>query len=249
MTEVPASKALILPPPGGPAVVAVIQRTFKNGVSQDIALSTASVTEGQNAFYVNFVTDRERPSENDDVLRPRRITPDRIQAEMEERIPSVDMRTSLYYVQNKYGPFGFATGRSTAGDVCLYAWQNIEPNKPAIVTPDGLITVRLRLCDADATEGQLLRTMYSFSISAYLSSAAWNPLGEPPPVPPQLGGLDAPLFPATMAAEERTGASIERIPPVINPVRRRPAERKPVATPPAEPSRPLEGYPVVPPPP
>jgi len=251
MTEVPASKALVMPPPGGPAVVAVLQRTYKNGVSQEIALSTASATVGQNAFYVSFATDVEMPSENDDVLKIRRITPDRIEREMEDRFPGVDMRTSLYYVQNKYGPFGFATGRSAAGDVCLYAWQQIEPNTPAIIVPGGIVSVRLRLCDADATEEQLLRTMYAFSISAYYSHSGWNPFGDPPPVPHQLGGLDAPSFPLGM------GSTVER-PPVRPSVTRaalprvpaRSTVRVPAAAPrPVEPSRPLEGYPIVPPPP
>ncbi|QFU15295.1 cellulose biosynthesis protein BcsN [Microvirga thermotolerans] len=262
MTEVPASKALILPPPGGPAVVAVLQRTYRNGVSQEIALSTASAAVGQNAFYVSLVNDLEVPSENDDVLKIRPISPDRIQSEMDERVPGVDMRTSLFYVQNKYGPFGFATGRSAAGDVCLYAWQRIEPNKPAILTPGGIVSVRLRLCDADATEEQLLRTMYAFTISAYYSSVGWNPYGEPPPVPPHLGGLDAPLFPIGMAAGAATDFGLgtrspppaERMAPAPRPAaprpRARPVPSAPLpSAPPAEPRRPLEGYPVVPPPP
>mgnify|MGYP001342047191 CR=1 FL=1 len=249
MTEVPASKALVMPPPGGPAVVAVLQRTYKNGVSQEIALSTASATTGQNAFYVSFATDVEMPSENDDVIKIRRITPDRIESEMEERVPGVDMRTSLYYVQNKYGPFGFATGRSGSGDVCLYAWQQIEPNTPAIIVPGGIVSVRLRLCDADATEEQLLRTMYAFTISAYYSHSGWNPFGDPPPVAPQLGGLDAPAFPLGMGADVPAARpSAARTPPSRTPARS--TVRAPAPAPrPVEPSRPLEGYPVVPPPP
>ncbi|WP_264478231.1 cellulose biosynthesis protein BcsN [Microvirga rosea] len=253
MTEVPATKALILPPPGGPAVVAVLQRTYKNGISQEIALSTASTTAGQNAFYVSLVNDLEVPSELDDVLKVRRITPDRIQGEMDDRLPGLDMRTSLYYVQNKYGPFGFATARSGTGDTCLYAWQEIEPNKPAILIPGGVVSIRLRLCDADATEEQLLRTMYAFTISAYFTSGEWNPYGDPPPVSPQLGGLDAPLFPVGMGTGAPSAAPAQRPAPVARPAPRRAPvstiERPAPAPVPTVPRQPLEGYPVVPPPP
>ncbi|MDF2688907.1 MAG: hypothetical protein K0Q80_1872, partial [Microvirga sp.] len=176
MNEVPATQAIIVPPPGGPSIVAVLQRNYQNGVTQEIALSTASLTSGQNAFYVSLATGRRGLSEIDDILSvPASITQDRIAGEMEERLPGIEMQTSLVYVQNRYGPFGFATGRSASGDTCLYAWQRIEPTEPAIFIPGGVISVRLRLCDAAATQEQLLRSMYGFTISAYYMSNFWNP--------------------------------------------------------------------------
>jgi hypothetical protein len=195
MSEVPATRAIILPPPGGPAIVAVLQRTFLNGVSQEIALATASSTAGQNAFHVSLINDPVTQSEIDDTLTIPRLTQELVQKEMAERLPGIDMSTSLIYVQNKYGPFGFATGRTPSGDLCLYAWQRIETNEPAIFTPGGIVSIRLRLCDADATAEQLLRTMYGFTISAFFEAGAWNPYGSPPPVPAHLGQIDAPIFP------------------------------------------------------
>jgi hypothetical protein len=251
VSEVPATKAIILPPPGGPSVVAVVERKFQNGVTQEIALSTASATPGQNAIYVSMVNDLETLSEIDDTLRVRRVTPSLVEGEMEERLPGVAMRTSLFYAQNKFGPFGFATGRSAAGDLCLYAWQQIEPSEPVILTPGGAVSVRLRLCDAEATEEQLLRTMYGFTIAAYFASADWNPYGDPPPVSPTLGEIDAPLNP--LASRE-----FGSIPPVHGPAAptRRQAQRLVLkdteANPPPAPAprqEPLSGYPVVPPPP
>ena len=252
MSEVPATKAVILPPPGGPSVVAVVERKFLNGVTQEIALSTASATPGQNAFYVSMINDLETLSEIDDTLRLKRVTPALVEGEMEDRLPGVPMRTSLFYAQNKYGPFGFATGRSSVGDLCLYAWQQIEPTIPAILTPGGAVSVRLRLCDAEATEEQLLRTMYSYTISAYFSSADWNPYGEAPPVSASLGELDAPLNP--LASGEFGSKPPVRPPAVV--VRRqvvRPVlkdtEAAAPALAPAVRHEPLGGYPVVPPPP
>ena len=116
-------------PPGGPCVVAVLQRTYQNGISQEIALSTASLTAGQNAFYVSLLNNTASNFEIPETLPRPPLTPGPDPGEMEERI-RVDMRTSLVYVQNKFGPFGFATGRSATGDLCLYAWQQIEPTEP-----------------------------------------------------------------------------------------------------------------------
>jgi hypothetical protein len=253
MNEVPATQAIIVPPPGGPSIVAVLQRKYQNGVTQEIALSTASLTPGQNAFYVSLSTGRRGMSEIDDVLNlPISISQDRIAGEMEERLPGVDMQTSLVYVQNKYGPFGFATGRSANGDTCLYAWQRIAPDKPAVFIPGGAISVRLRLCDAAATQEQLLRSMYGFTISAYYMSNFWNPYGDAPPPPAQLGELDAPIYPLGMGTSQN--------PPTI--VRQRVRAERPMsrtidkdtaapmrgpATPEA-PEGPATGYPVVPPP-
>lgn len=210
MSEVPATRAIVVPPPGGPSIVAVLQRNFQNGVSQEIALATASLISGQNAFYVSLASGTSPHSEIDDVLNPPPLTQDRIQKEMEDRLPGIEMQTSLVYVQNKYGPFGFATGRSSRGDTCLYAWQRIEPNEPAILVPGGVISIRLRLCDAAATPEQLLRSMYGFTISAYSMSGSWNPYGSPPPVPAQLGEIDAPIYPLGMNGTAPSAITRER---------------------------------------
>lgn len=255
MSEVPASQAIIVPPPGGPMVVAVLQRRYQNGVSQEIALSTASSTPGQNAFYVSLVNDPETLSEIDDTLRIRPPTPERVQAEMEERLPGIDMRTSLLYAQNKYGPFGFATGRSGTGDVCLYAWQQIEPTEAALFVTGGTLSLRLRLCDLDATEAQLLRAMYAFTISAYFASSEWNPYGAAPPPPAYLGQLDAPVNPL-VGQSLMSSRRINALPP-SSPVRRSSASIRVIDkdTVPAEPSptempaAPLSGFPVIPQPP
>ena len=159
MSEVPATRAIIVPPPGGPSVVAVLQRSYQDGLSQEIALSTASLTTGQNAFYVSMLNNTQANPEQSETLSLPSLSQDRLLSEMEERMPGVEMQTSLVYVQNKFGPFGFATGRSSSGDLCLYAWQRIEPDEPAVFLPGGSVSVRLRLCDADATVEQLLQSL------------------------------------------------------------------------------------------
>lgn len=256
MGEVPTTRAIIVPPPGGPSIVAVLQRSFQNGVSQEIALSTASRTPGQNAFYVSLASGTSPRSEIDDVLTLPPLAQDRLQDEMDERLPGIEMQTSLVYVQNKYGPFGFATGRSASGEVCLYAWQRVEPNEPTFLVPGGIISIRLRLCDAAATQEQLLRSMYGFTISAGYISGAWNPFGTPPPVPAQLGEVDAPIYPLGMNSAESTTVVRERRIRVERPRPAEPVDKDtvPLSSQPAMPSlqapvaSPETGYPVVPPP-
>lgn len=258
MSEVPVTRAIIVPPPGGPSVVAVLQQQYQNGLSQEIALSTASVTTGQNAFYVRLLNNTASNTEIPDSLSLPSLTPDRIQSEMEERMPGVEMQTSLVYVQNKFGPFGFATGRSSSGDLCLYAWQQIEPGEPAIFVPGGAVSVRLRLCDADANVDQLLRVFYGYTIAAYYRQESWNPYGDPPSPPANFGERDAPMYPlglgddgkATIIRRRSLSEETRRSVPVETPRR---LIDKDTSAPPAEVqpdiSAPPSGYPVVPPPP
>jgi hypothetical protein len=254
-SEVPTARAIIVPPPGGPSVVAVLQQRYQNGVSQEIALSTASLTRGQNAFYVSLLNNNASDPDATDTLTIPRLTEDRIAKEMEDRIPGVEMETSLVYVQNRFGPFGFATGRSPAGDLCLYAWQRIEPGKPAVFVPGGTISVRLRLCDADASVDQLLRVMYGYTIAAYYRQESWNPYGEAPPPPAGLGQPDAPMYPlglgnSTVTRQQSRPGQTRRAAPVRT-RSERPIDKDTVLpTSPAQPEgAPPSGYPVVPPPP
>jgi hypothetical protein len=260
-SEVPATRAIIVPPPGGPSVVAVLQQAFQNGISQEIALSTASLTSGQNAFYVSLLNNTASNTELPETLSLPPLTPDRIEREMEERIPGVTMQTSLVYVQNKFGPFGFATGRSSRGDLCLYAWQQIEPDKPAVLVPGGAISVRLRLCDADASVDQLLRVMYGYTIAAYYRQESWNPYGDPPSPPAGFGQTGAPMYPLGLERSEdatvirrRVLSSEGRRTPSADETSGRLIDKDTVlpsgpALPTPQNTTPLGGYPVVPPPP
>jgi hypothetical protein len=259
-SEVPATRAIVVPSPGGPSVVAVLQQQYQNGLSQEIALSTASLTTGQNAFYISLLNNTATNTELSDTLTLPSLSQDRLQREMEERLPGVEMETSLVYVQNRFGPFGFATGRSSTGDLCLYAWQQIEPGEPAIFVPGGAVSVRLRLCDADASVDQLLRVFYGYTIAAYYRQESWNPYGKPPPPPAQLGEVDAPLYPLGLGTNGSTTVtrrrSISVEPQQAVPSRRAPERLidkdtvTPVQTPSVQPETvPPSGFPVVPPPP
>jgi len=257
MSEVPATRAIVVPPPGGPSVVSVLQQQYQDGISQEIALSTASLTSGQNAFYVSLLNNTAGNMELPNTLSLPSMMPDRLQREMEERMPGVEMETSLVYVQNRFGPFGFATGRSPRGDLCLYAWQQIEPGEPAIFVPGGAVSVRMRLCDADASVDQLLRVFYGYTIAAYYRQESWNPYGDPPSPPKELGERDAPMYPLGLGGSEGSATIVRRR--ISTEQTRQVAPRHTIDKDTAVPAvpdlsaqpeiAPPSGYPVVPPPP
>lgn len=122
----------------------------------------------------------------------------------------------------------------------------------------GAVSLRLRLCDADATEAQLLRTMYAFTVSAYFMSGSWNPYGSAPPPLTYLGQLDAPLNPLAIGdglvgSRSRMMTTAPRLPlrgsaAPIGVIDKDTVPAEPLP-PPEIPAAPLSGFPVVPPPP
>ncbi|MGO7426202.1 cellulose biosynthesis protein BcsN, partial [Rhizobium ruizarguesonis] len=120
-----------------------------------------------------------------------------IAREVARSAPSVPMATSATFLQNAYGPFGYASGRSRAGDTCVYAWQQIRSSTAANTQARnfGMIQLRLRLCDARASERQLLGIVYGYTISGTFDGAVWDPYGNPPPADAALGRTGEPIYP------------------------------------------------------
>jgi hypothetical protein len=120
-----------------------------------------------------------------------------IAREMARSVPGVPMATSATFLQNSYGPFGYASGNSRAGDTCIYAWQQIRSSQAAHTQARnfGMIQIRLRLCDARATERQLLGIVYGYTVTGTFDGNIWNPYGAPPPANPTLGQTGAPIYP------------------------------------------------------
>ncbi|MFK8250178.1 cellulose biosynthesis protein BcsN [Ancylobacter terrae] len=247
--EVPITRALILPPPGGPKVLAVTEIQFQNAVEQEVVLSTRSATPGQNALHIvmfgpaagNVGAERTRKDE--------RLSEEALAEEMEKRLPDVPMHVSTFFVQNRYGPFGYAIGR-TGTDLCIYGWQRIEAQVPRspIIKGRGVVAVRLRLCQTGATEAKLLSVMYGYTINAYFLPPAWDPYGRPLPVPPETGRVGGPITlpegPLGMGTVLDGGLGPEPRAPA--PARRRAPAAEAAPTGPQPPSTPLEGYPTVP---
>ncbi|OCJ06878.1 hypothetical protein A6U86_07185 [Rhizobium sp. AC27/96] len=177
---VTSDKALAFPPPGGPAIVNVVENRHGKDVDQTISLATSSSVPGQNFLKVQFLgITGSNPALGS---RPFNTINDRtIAREMAAAVPGVRLARSAIFVQNSYGPFGYASGQSRAGDTCLYAWQQVQAGfaPPQEQRNFGTVQVRVRLCDAHATERQLLSTVYGYTIAGRFDGAALNPFGAP----------------------------------------------------------------------
>ncbi|MBY5626126.1 cellulose biosynthesis protein BcsN [Rhizobium leguminosarum] len=189
-------KALVLPPPGGPSIVSVVERKRGNGVEQTISLFTSSSVPGQNSLKVQFFgASGANPGAGNAGFS--KINESGIAREVARSAPGVRMATSATFLQNAYGPFGYASGRSRAGDTCVYAWQQIRSSTAANTQARnfGMIQLRLRLCDARASERQLLGIVYGYTVTGTFDGEVWNPYGNPPPADVALGRTGAPIYP------------------------------------------------------
>ena len=245
--SVPAETAYVVPSPGGPAIVGVKERRYANATQQDIALATTSELPGQNLLRVQFFGPVDPAAAGSTSISDTPLAAADISSEMRSQLPGVPMRRSTYYVQNNYGPFGYAVGAAGDSELCLYAWQRIRSvgRQTTLIRNKGTVQLRLRLCQTGATEQQLLAFMYGFSISGSFSDVSWNPYGEPASPPQTLGRPGAPIFPNVPAPAEAAAEApaVQASAPVVV---RRPARTEVTAAP--EPL-PAPVGPVVPPPP
>ena len=245
-TSVVASEtAFALPAPGGPAVTAVLERRFANATQQDILLSTSAHTPGQNMLRVQIFGPVDTAAAGESRLRDGYLPLGNIGSEMRQALPGVRMQTSPYYVQNKYGPFGYAAGRSAFGDTCLYGWQRISSTgvTQTWIGNKGSIQVRLRICDQNEPEQKLLEVMYGYTITSYFKTRNWNPYGEPPPPEASLGKPGQPIYPVGVSRFE----TVTSPPAAQQPRRTARTPRQVMAEP--QPVLPTPVGPIVPPPP
>lgn len=239
--------AFAYPAPGGPAISAILERKYANATQQDILLATSARNSGQNMLRVQIYGPVDTKVAGRSRLREGYLPVTNVQSEMRQLIPGVAMHTSPYYVQNKYGPFGYAAGRSASGDTCVYAWQRITSTgmTQTWIGNKGSVQVRLRLCQQGASERALLQSMYDYTITAAFQSGNWNPYGEALPPAETLGRVGNPVYPL---GQERF-VSVTGDPPPQQPRRRPPATAKPADPPPQPPQLPPAIGPAVPPPP
>lgn len=190
-SQIPASvapnKALIFPPIGGPGILGVVETIHSNAVTQEISLATEARTPGQNKITVSLFQGKGSDG-SDSGLVDIPFTQVNLTQEALAAWPNSGMSVSPYYVQNNYGPFGYAVGRPSTGDTCLYAWQRIEPAlKPSGAIARGAVVVRLQLCDSRRSEESLLDVMYQLRIN--------TPVFEPLRASPQIGRIAIPIKP------------------------------------------------------
>ncbi|MBB3810146.1 cellulose biosynthesis protein BcsN [Pseudochelatococcus contaminans] len=212
-SQVSLSRAMLVPSIGTTPIIGVLESRYTNAYVQELILQTDSRRPGQSRYHVTFMLPGETGGPGTRDLEVRRIDPFLIQKELAERFPDVAMEMSAYFVQNRFGPFGFATGRTTAGDTCIYAWQTITRSRAASLIDGvgGRIDIRLDMCDSGASVGDLLEMMYGFTINAYLARWNWQPYDGTPSLNPDIG---------------TPGEDIR--PPVLTPPDPQPLSRSPV---------------------
>lgn len=186
-----------MPPPGGPAIVGVVERNYANAVEQDILLATSGRTPGQNRYRVRLYGPVDAGGSGQTRLSNLPLAATDRADQRAEWFPGVPMHVSSLYVQNRYGPFGYAFGRSSSGDLCLHAWQRIRaPDRDDLIFGGrGTIRIELRNCQRGQNEQQLLGAMYGFTISAYFDDSLWNPFGAPQAPDPELGKTGGAVYP------------------------------------------------------
>jgi len=254
-TTVTIDKAFIDMPPGGPGVVGVIERRFANSTTQEIVLSNRSHTPGQNMVTATFFGPVKSVTGPENVQANPAISLSAIGAEMRQALPGVPMRVSPYYAQSRYGSFGYAMGASAQGDTCIYAWQRIRtPDLDSNMTiGQGTITLRLRLCEPNTTEANLLAVMTGMTISSYFLANNWNPYGGAPPIPADFGKLGATVLPTAHVTPQ---LAPEPVPVAVQAAPARRIVRKAASEPAPEPAEEVapepagrfEDYAAVPPP-
>ncbi len=253
--EVSPRQAFVMPSAGGPAIVGVLERNYSNGVEQDIVLAGGGAVAAQNILKVQFIGPVDTATSGRTALSERPLATTDIARELRAEFPGIAMQRSPYYVQNRYGPFGYAVGR-TGGTTCLYAWQRMTGtvDTTLLLRPRAIINMRLRRCDAGASEAQLLATMYGLGVNSFIDHFSWVPYDAPPPPSPTLGASAAPIYPvagatAAVLAEPAPAAAPAAAAPAPRRLARRAAPRPAPMVAPEPPPLPAPiGLPVPPPP-
>lgn len=185
------SSAFILPPPGGPAIITAVETRFPNAIRQDISLATEARSTGENKISIIRFTGRGGDG-SDAALKDIPFTQVNLTAEALAAWPNSGMAVSPYYVQNAYGPFGYAIAKPPNGDSCLYAWQRIEPAlKPSGAVERGAIIIRVQLCRRGVSEEALLSIMYNLRLNIEVFPALRAPAA--------IGRIAAPIKPVGAA--------------------------------------------------
>lgn len=227
--NVGADEAVVMPPPGNLSIVDVVEKRFDNALQQEIFLSTSSSVPGQNVMSVQFFGTGKPMKFSDDQLGWIPMTEARISSEMRGTLPGIRMVRSPLVVQNDYGAFGYAFGRPSGNELCMYGWQQIR-SPAGTVSPlqnYGAIQIRVRLCETGASEEKLLSFMYGFSITGSLDDPGWNPYGTPPPVSSRLGRSGAPIYPPNTGESPLPKYGVSPLPSVAADAEKpRPAPRR-----------------------
>jgi hypothetical protein len=194
----------------------VIERRYGNAVEQDVYLHNSAFTPGQN-FIRAVLYGPMGAGLNQKRASYVAVRAADMMVEARRAIPAVRLTQSPYFLQNNYGPFGYAFGHGRGDDACLYAWQQIRPpeGRRSPLRDYGTIQVRIRYCKAGARESELLALVYGYTISGTFGAPDWNPYGAPPAVEAALGRTGSPIHRKEMPGLEVEAAGVRRAEPNV----------------------------------
>jgi hypothetical protein len=194
--------------PGAPRDLSVVESPYANATRQTIALATHGKTPGENQLRIDVFGLTNPNLAPDSSLPDLPLNEADLMAEAQDVLSDASLRISTNYMQNRYGPFGYAVGKSSQGDTCVYAWQRLETpeQKLSIVNSRNTISIRLRICDPKASEATLASLMMNLSVNVRLSGGSWTP--DPRELSPTIGAAGAPMAPPQL-----TAAAVNPFPP------------------------------------
>ncbi|WP_375597136.1 cellulose biosynthesis protein BcsN [Devosia sp. Naph2] len=173
--------------PGAGAILSIVQTGYNNATEQMIMLDTTSRAPGQNYFKVQMfeaVAHSSTPGGLQDVP----LANLDLAGEARGTVNYADMKLSPYFVQNLYGPFGYSMGRTATGDLCMYAWQRVAPDRsPGGGVRRGAINLRALICHRNRSEAELLEIMYQLRIKGVTGVAK--------PAPAEIGAYGRVIMP------------------------------------------------------
>ncbi|WP_162408739.1 cellulose biosynthesis protein BcsN [Acuticoccus sediminis] len=245
--QIDLSEAFITPPPGGPEIIAVLENRYRNGLAQDILLENDTGIPGQNVIIVRAYGPMGAEA-GIETLKTDIIDLHDIRNELRQQFPGIAMEMSGLYVQNRYGPFSYATGRSRNGANCVYAWQRIATEARVFSAQRGAITWRLRVCDKQTDMRTLVFLAYGMTVNGYFLSQRWNPFGDPPEPDPRIGKAGETILPQQVVDPTVVAPTSYGPAPVATVARPRTRSSAPVTTsaPPTVLNQPIEGAAIVP---
>lgn len=170
--------------PSAGEVVSVLESKSAGILTQRIVLKGDPRTPGENGVTIKVDQGSRGIADingNGVVAKP---TETMIENELSESFGDVDMKMSLTWNRNSFGPFGYAIGHVGQGVTCIYAWQYSAGRAPRLVDSPGAFasgasmpiaptSVRARLCKSGLGEAEIVAILRDMTIYPPGSSAPY----------------------------------------------------------------------------